>query len=326
MGQLKDSHGRQFHYLRLSVTDACNFRCIYCLPHGFKKTTDDAPLSVSEITNLVRGFVEMGFWKFRLTGGEPTVRRDIVEIAKAVSAVPGVKKLAMTTNGFRLKELAYPLKAAGVHALNVSVDSLDRENFEQITGTKRFDDVMAGVRAAFDAGFESIKVNTVLMKGWNDTELDAFLEWIKEAPISIRFIELMRTGDNQELYGKRHVSGGTIQLSLFQRGFKMLSRKSGDGPAVEFAHPDYQGRIGIIAPYSKDFCQTCNRLRVSSQGGLRLCLFGEKDFSLRPWIQDESQKGDLIRGVSKLIEGKPETHLLHEGKYGNTWEFASIGG
>ncbi|MEK6578603.1 MAG: radical SAM protein [Bdellovibrionota bacterium] len=224
MKQLEDSHGRRFQYLRLSVTDACNFRCVYCLPNGFSKTTDEAPLSVSEIRNLVRAFVNMGFWKFRITGGEPTLRRDIVEIARTISEIPGVRKLAMTTNGYRLKELAHPLKAAGITALNISVDSLDAENFNRITGTKRFDEVMAGVRTAFDAGFKSLKINTVLLRGWNDFDLDRFLDWIKNVPISIRFIELMRTGDNKDLYEKRHLSGGEIQLKLFQQGFKMLQR------------------------------------------------------------------------------------------------------
>ncbi len=327
MRALADSHGRRFHYLRLSVTDACNFKCVYCLPYGYRKPAGaKAPLSVLEIRNLVSGFAAMGFWKVRLTGGEPTLRRDIVEIAHEVSSVAGIQKVALSTNGYRLAQLAGPLRAAGVNALNISVDSLDKERFWKITGQDRLHDVLKGIDAAFSLGFSAIKVNVVLMKDHNDLDLDSYLKWVRRAPVSVRFIELMRTGDNRELFKTRHLSAGTIQLKLLALGWSMRRRAEGDGPAVEFEHPGYAGRIGLIAPYSTDFCRSCNRLRVSSQGGLRLCLFGEQDHSLRHLLRFEHQKNELIAAVHGRIGEKAATHYLHDGKYGNTQDFAAIGG
>lgn len=327
MHELADSHGRRFQYLRLSVTPACNFRCVYCLPNGYQRPAGaQAPLSVSEIRNLVSGFAAMGFWKVRLTGGEPTLRRDIVEIAHEVSSIPGIRNVALSTNGYRLAQLAAPLRAAGVNALNVSVDSLDAERFQKITGQDRLHDVLKGIDTAFSSGFSAVKVNAVLMKDLNDRDLDAYLDWVRRAPISVRFIELMRTGDNRNLFERHHLSAGTIQLKLLASGWTMRRRSEGDGPAVEFEHPDYVGRIGLIAPYSPDFCQSCNRLRVSSQGGLRLCLFGEKDHSLRHLLRFENQREGLIAAVRGLIGEKAATHYLHDGKYGNTQDFAAIGG
>lgn len=327
MGALADSFGRRFHYLRLSVTDACNFKCVYCLPHGYQRPEGAAPpLSLLEIRNLVSGFAAMGFWKIRLTGGEPTLRRDIVEIAREVSAIPGIRKVALSTNGYRLKQLAGPLCAAGVTALNVSVDSLDAGRFREITGQNRLSDVLEGIEAAYSAGFPHVKVNVVLMRDWNDSDLDAYLEWARDRAVSIRFIELMRTGTNHELFSRRHLSAGVIKLKLLQSGWRIRPRVEGDGPAVEFEHSSSRGRVGLIAPYAKDFCQTCNRLRVSSQGGLRLCLFGEKDHSVRHLLEDERQRGELIAEIHRLIGQKAATHYLHEEKYGNTYDFAAIGG
>lgn len=327
MHRLIDSFGRDFHYLRLSVTDVCNFRCVYCLPNGYQKPERaEEPLTVDEIRNLVAGFAELGLWKVRLTGGEPTVRRDFLELAAAVAATPGIRKVALTTNGYRLKQLASELRHAGITSLNVSVDSLDPGRFREITGTDRLDEVLDGIGAALKAGFETVKVNAVLLRDLNDADLEAFLKWTVDVPVSIRFIELMRTGENEELFRRRHLSGGEVKLRLLRQGWSLRERAPGDGPAVEFEHPEHRGRIGIIAPYSQDFCRSCNRLRVSSTGGLRLCLFGEKDHALRPLLQHESQREELIASVRGLMDRKAVSHYLHEGIYGNTGNLAAIGG
>ncbi len=324
---LSDSFGRQFHYLRLSVTDACNFRCVYCLPNGFQKPEGSEPhLGLDEIRRLVTAFASMGFWKVRLTGGEPTLRRDILEIARAVGAVPGITRIALSTNGYRLAELAAPLREAGVTALNVSVDSLDPERFRKITGLARLDDVLAGIDAALAAGFPWVKINTVLLKDLNHGDLQAFRAWIQDRPISVRFIELMQTGDNPTLFGRRHVSADGLRAQLLGDGWQPLERRPGDGPAVEYAHPAHRGRIGLIAPYAKGFCDTCNRLRVSSRGGLKLCLFGDQEHALRPWLQADAQRDALVEEVQRLIGHKPATHALLEGRSGNTRHFAAIGG
>jgi len=324
---LVDSYQRKFVYLRLSVTDRCNFKCIYCLPNGYQPVPDQEPeLDHDEIVRLVRAFSKLGISKVRLTGGEPTVRRDIIEIAERVKAIPGIKKLAITTNGYRLYELAEPLKDAGVSALNVSIDSLDRENFHRLSGTDRLEHILKGVERALDLGFSEVKVNSVLMKESTEHELGRFMNWFKVKLITGRFIWLMRTGMNSEFFKQRSLSGGVIQFQLLSTGWKQKPRLSGDGPATVYEHPDSVGKIGIIAPYSKDFCSTCNRLRVTSRGALRLCLFGEKDESLRPFLQRDSDAGILAVRILELLKEKPLAHQLHEGKYGNTWNLSGVGG
>ena len=327
MGLLRDAEGRQFEYLRLSVTDRCNFRCVYCLPQGHQARPDELPaLSVPEIRNLVSGFAELGFWKVRLTGGEPTVRGDILDLARTVASVPGIRKVVLTTNGWRLQQLAAPLRAAGITGLNVSVDSLDPKRFLRTTGHARLNGVLKGIDAAFAAGFTSVKVNAVLMKGANEEDFAAFLEWTSQQPVTVRFIELMRTRDNGALFEQHHLPSGILYRRLTDAGWTPAPRSEGDGPAQEFSRPGHPGRIGLIAPYSSSFCRSCNRLRVSSQGGLRLCLFGEADFSLRPMLQSPHQREELMDAVQSLILRKPTAHQLQEGKYGSTASLAAIGG
>lgn len=327
MPSLIDSFGREFVYLRLSVTDRCNFRCVYCLPNGYIAPTEtqEPELNVDEIRRLVTAFAHIGFKKVRLTGGEPTVRRDIVKIAQTVASVPGIKRVAITTNGNRLAQLAAPLRAAGVSALNVSIDSLERNTFKEITGTDRLTQILDGVDEARRVGFDTIKVNAVLLRDANNN-LEQFMEWIRTRPISVRFIELMRTGKNGDFFEKQHLSGGEMQFALLRAGWVQTPRKSEDGPAVVYVHRDYAGSIGIIAPYTSDFCQTCNRLRVSARGALRLCLFGDRDESLREFLKYDHDQEALVERVKELVIGKPVSHFLHEGKYGNTWNLAGIGG
>jgi len=326
--RLYDSFGRRFSYLRLSITDACNFRCVYCLPNGYqrKRGLEENYLSLSEIKNLAHAFTEMGMWKIRLTGGEPTLRKDLFEIAQALSVIPGIRKIALSTNAYRLKQIAPELLRSGISALNVSVDSLDRDKFKEITGQDRLHEVLEGIDAAFAAGFSKVKVNAVLLGEWTNEDLTPFMEWIRTREIGVRFIELMPTGQNTSLFKKGHTRGDQIRQRLLEQGWLQKSRSEGDGPAVEFEHPDYQGSVGIIAPYSKDFCSTCNRLRITSYGGLRLCLFGEGNQSLRHLLQEESQREELKRLISSLLQKKEISHYLPEGRYGNNETFSSMGG
>ncbi|MCO5143785.1 MAG: GTP 3',8-cyclase MoaA [Oligoflexia bacterium] len=328
MKNLIDSHGRSFRYLRLSVTDKCNFRCTYCLPDGYKspEVAQDSELSVQEIKSICEGFSLLGFEKVRLTGGEPTIRKDLLGIVRSVAEIKKFQTIALSTNGHNLDRLAKPLREAGITAINVSLDSLDSSQFQSITGSKRFDSVRDGIETALDCGFASIKVNAVLLRDITDLEIPQFFEWVRTRPISVRFIELMKTGKNGNYFKKHHISCGEIQLELRKRGWKVKKRNDLGGPAVEYYHPDYKGTIGLIAPYSEDFCQTCNRLRVSARGNLRLCLFGEEDYSLRKHLIDRNSPVLVASAVRSLIERKPATHYLKEGKYGNTWNLASIGG
>lgn len=321
---LVDSLGRVFHYVRLSVEDACNFRCVYCLPDGYHKSDEAPPLSAAEIGRLVRAFAGMGVWKFRLTGGEPTTRHDLLEIARAAAAVPGVRRLALSTNGHRLEELAQGLKDAGVTAVNVSVDSLNPARFAEMTGRDLMPAVLEGVEQCLALGLET-KVNAVLMKETLD-ELEAFLALTRLRPLSVRFIELMLTGGNAALFAKAHQPAFALLKRLKRLGWKERPRREGDGPARLFGRDDHAGSVGVIAPYSKDFCATCNRLRVTSRGGLRLCLFAEADFSLRHLLQKDGQLEELQQAIRSIVTGKEPSHYLAEGRFGSVRHFAMTGG
>lgn len=317
-------------YLRLSITDVCNFRCQYCLPAGYGGTSYKQPrkqfLSNDEIRRLLTAFAELGMRKLRLTGGEPTIRQDFTEIATTAAAIPGIRKLAFSTNGYRLYKHAAEWRRTGLSAVNVSVDSLDPETFHRVTGHDRLCEVLTGVEAAVEAGFEQVKINAVLLRGINDECLDDFLNWIRERPVGLRFIELMQTGDNLAYFQKHHVSAEFLQRTLTASGWQLQPRAEDAGPALEYRHPEYRGSVGIIAPYSEDFCRGCNRLRVTANGELRLCLFGNRGASLRDLLQDDSQKAALQQKITELLRQKRSSHFLAMGDTGTTMHLASVGG
>jgi GTP 3',8-cyclase len=323
---LRDGYGRRFAYLRLSVTDRCNFRCAYCLPNGYQKVPGaPSELTLAEMTRLVRGFAALGVTKLRLTGGEPTVRADFAESIAAMAAVPGITRLAMTTNGYRLARDAALYADAGMHSVNVSVDSLDADEFARITGHDKLAEVLRGVEAARAAGM-AVKLNAVLMRGVNDGDLDRFIAFVQERGLTLRFIETMQTGDNQALFGARHRPGAFIAAELEQRGWQVVARGDTDGPAVTYAPPAGDGRIGLILPYGPDFCASCNRLRLSATGRLHLCLFGEGGHDLRDLAQEDAQLPELSERIQAILPLKAEGHRLAEGHSGATRHFASIGG
>lgn len=323
---LLDGIGRRFEYLRLSLTEMCNFRCTYCLPEGYRRPCSrPVELSVEEIARAVAAFAELGLWKVRLTGGEPTLRRDFDAVALTVAAVPGIRRVAMTTNGYRLAEKAQAWRDCGISAINISVDSLDPARFAAITGHDRLSEILCGVAAAQAAGFDSVKLNAVLMRGVNDDELDAMVDFVASRDLSLRFIEVMRTNDNVGFFAERHVAGQTVIDRLEAAGWRRLPRQPGAGPAVELGHPGAKGRIGIIAPYARDFCSSCNRLRLSSDGRLHLCLFGDGGIDLRPYLADEDPTA-LIGRIRTLVATKAPAHRLHAGHSGATPHLASIGG
>lgn len=324
--EIEDRFGRRFPYLRLSVTDACNFSCSYCLPDGYAKAHAEKYLSVVETAKLVTAFAELGTWKVRLTGGEPTIRPDFVDLARAVSGVKGVRNVSVTTNGYKLPERAKSFFDAGIRNINISIDSLDPRRFHEITGHDRLAEVVEGVQECAAVGFRKIKINAVLLKGINDDELDGFLDFISARDLSLRFIELMQTGDNLAYFRKHHLPATVVREKLAARGWSPMPREEGAGPAVEYAHKDYRGRIGIISPYAKDFCATCNRLRVSSRGDLHLCLFGEGGYALRHLLQDDGMKDELKETILRLMNFKKSAHFLHDGNTGARPHLASIGG
>ena len=324
--KLVDSYERAFPYLRLSITDICNFRCEYCLPDGYKCDSKPKFLDLDEIRRLVAAFAGLGVWKIRLTGGEPSVRKDFADIIDLVSHTPGVETTAFTTNGYRLLANARKWYDAGARNLNVSIDSLNREMFHKITDHDRLDDVLAGVEESLAVGYESVKINVVLLRGLNDDSLDSYLDYVQQRPVTVRFIELMQTGDNLEYFKKRHLSADVIRTALLQRGWAETVRVNGAGPAVNFTHPDYQGAIGLIAPYSKDFCLGCNRLRITATGDLRLCLFGEFGIPLRDLLQRDDQMAELQARVMKQLNYKKSSHFLDQGLTGLIPNLSATGG
>ncbi len=322
---LVDSFSRKFKYLRLSLTEKCNFKCSYCLPNGYRGCSPKT-LELVEIINLASAFKELGIEKIRLTGGEPTLRPDLAKIIYALKNEVGISQVALTTNGFRLERDLEVLQSAGLDCLNVSVDSLIKEKFQSICRADKCESIKRAVDRAIHMGFKSIKINCVLLKNLNDEEFPEFLRFAQSRPISIRFIELMRTGDNQEYFKKHYLPVSTFEQTLLRGGWEIQQSGSASGPAKEFGHPEFLGKIGFISPYSKDFCSTCNRLRVSSTGGLRLCLFGQGDVSLRHLLQNSSDRFELKEMIACALKLKPEGHRLHQNVYGNMHSLSAIGG
>ncbi|WP_049723433.1 GTP 3',8-cyclase MoaA [Gilvimarinus polysaccharolyticus] len=324
---LTDSFDRRFSYLRLSVTEVCNFRCDYCLPDGTDCGAEARAqdLTLDEIRRLVAAFAKLGTRKVRITGGEPSLRKDLVDIIRICKATPGIETVALTTNGYRLAKDIDAWHEAGLDALNVSIDSLDHAKFELITGHNKLQQILQGLARAAELGINNIKVNAVLMKHYNDDAMDDFFDFVKARPITLRLIELMRTGDNEAFFNRHHLSGQAIINQLKANHWQERLPGTHAGPAREFWHPDYSGGIGLIMPYSKDFCNTCNRLRVSSQGALFLCLFVDQHQSLRHLLQsDDSQP--VMDFLQQAIKGKTISHNLHQQNPGSTRQLAMIGG
>lgn len=327
MSLLQDGFGRRFYYLRLSITEECNFRCVYCLPNGYHRGKNvDSFLSLSEIKNLAHAFSTMGTCKIRITGGEPTLRRDLLEIVETIASTPGVKKTTLSTNGYRLRKLVPKLKGAGLTGVNVSLDSLDSKRFFQITGYQQFSEILLGIDAAIESGLSSIKVNIVLLGHETLNELPNFMDWIKERPVVIRFIELMPTAQNLNTFEKHHFAADLLKSQLKEHGWIPKPRSFDDGPAFEYHHSSFKGGIGIIAPYSTDFCNNCNRLRVSSSGALQLCLFSDETYSIRHLLQKENQLEELKESIISIVQNKKISHDLIKGHYGNNQTFSAIGG
>lgn len=325
--QLQDGFGRRFSYLRLSLTDRCNFRCSYCLPNGFVKQKGlPEELAPDELRRAVQAFASLGLWKLRLTGGEPTVRRDFTEIASELGRIDGIRRMAMTTNGYRLAENARQWHEAGIDAINVSIDTLDRAGFAKLTGHDRLGEVVDGVDAALGAGYAAVKVNSVLMRDQEDASWEDILAFVKQRDVTWRFIELMRTNDNAGFHRSQATPGENVRSRLQASGWHALPKQDGAGPSNDFAHPEYHGRIGLIAPYSTGFCDSCNRLRLSSRGKLHLCLFGDDGLDLRDLLQHDAQQDELVRRIVEAMPGKMRGHRLREGDSGSTPHLASIGG
>lgn len=321
---LEDRFGRRFGYVRVSLTEACNFRCGYCLPDGYRPTDQPVFLSKDEVVRLVRALSLLGVEKIRLTGGEPSLRSDLVAIAAEIKQIPSIKTLCLTTNGYRLEGHAKDYAKAGIEQINLSIDSLKPDRFFTLTGTPKLEAVMSGLEAALDAGI-TVKINAVLHKGVNEDELEDFITLSRRLNIAVRFIELMQTGDNKPYFDKYHLSNRVMRERLETMGFLPLKREQWAGPAVDYT--DLNGaRIGLISPYGQGFCDSCNRLRISARGRLKLCLFGDDGVDLRPHLAKDGQEEALCDALLCALRLKKDSHQLAAFDTGTTRHLAQIGG
>lgn len=330
MQTLKDSFGRTFPYIRLSITDVCNFKCGYCLPNGYQvdKSDNRKFLQLEEIKRLAKVFSKLGVSKIRLTGGEPTVRKDFFEIIKILKNDAGIKRVVITTNGYHLNEKAKMLVDSGINGINISIDSLERNIFKNVTGHDRLPEILQGIKILQQLNFENIKINAVLLNGINASEKDFDLwgEFIKKNKVDLRYIELMQTGDNLDYFNKYHISSKIFKDYLNKKKWIYQTFGKDAGPSLNYINPDYKGKFGIIAPYSKDFCRTCNRLRITSRGDLRLCLFGSTGISIRHLLQKDDQIEELQDLIVGQMKFKKESHYLELGETGLTKNLSTTGG
>jgi cyclic pyranopterin phosphate synthase len=308
-----DQFGRRVEYLRISVTDNCNLRCTYCMPlEGMPRMKRRELLTYEEIERIVRTMAGMGLRRVRLTGGEPLIRRDLPELVKLLAAVPGIDDLSLSTNAVLLGDFADTLREAGVHRVNVSLDSLREDRVDGIARRPgSFPRIMDGLDAAERVGFSPIKMNVVLIKGVNDDEIEDFAEMTRERPWHVRFIEIMPTGSNLEMSAEQFFS---CQRALGRLRavdtLEPVEGPPGNGPAAYYRFPGAPGTVGVITPMSHNYCDTCNRMRLTADGHLRPCLFGDIQTNLRDPLRDGS---DLVPLIRKTLEIKPDRHYLVQG-------------
>ncbi len=309
---LIDPFGRNIEYLRLSVTDRCDLRCSYCLPKGFKDFSEPAEwLSFAEITRVVAAFAQLGVRRVRITGGEPLVRKDIPTLVAQLAALPGVDDLSLSTNATRLAKQAAELKQAGISRINVSLDTLQPERFKAITGGQ-LDKVIHGLMTAKAAGLSPIKINMVVMKGVNDDEVEAMVNFCLEHGFTLRFIETMPMGDTGREASKQYISLQDVRARLESHYELVPGVMPGGGPARYVRVAGTELRIGFITPISQHFCETCNRVRLSAEGTLHMCLGQDDSYSLRDRLRAGISDSELLAHLRHAVSLKPERHEFKE--------------
>ena len=307
--RLIDQFGRQVDYIRLSITDRCDFRCVYCMSEDMTFLPREEVLSLEECARLVRIFVELGVSKVRITGGEPLVRKNALWLFEEIGQLPGLRELVTTTNGSQLAHQAQALRAAGVKRVNISLDSLDAERFRKITRVGELDKVLRGIEAAKQAGFDNIKLNTVLMRGVNDDEALPLLEFAIAQGIDISYIEEMPLGEVDHTRGSTYVSNEAT-LRLLQTRYQLIgSTETTGGPARYWRIPGTQTRVGFISPHSHNFCESCNRVRITCKGELYLCLGQEDKVDLMPLLRTFPHDDEpVIEAILGAMLIKPKGH------------------
>ncbi|MGD9022152.1 MAG: GTP 3',8-cyclase MoaA [Deltaproteobacteria bacterium] len=324
-----DPYDRKITYLRISITDRCNLRCVYCMPvQDFRPLHHEDLLSYEEISKLIEIATDLGVTKIRLTGGEPLLRREFVNLVETVCRTPKVEDVSITTNGVFLNDMAAPLFEAGLRRINVSLDTLDPSKYAKITGLACFDAVWKGIERAEALGFSPIKVNVVAIRGLNDEEFEGFADLSRQKPYHIRFIEYMPIGQDNTWTPWKYIASDEIRSRLEALGpLYKVARSIHDGPAERYQFKSAKGEIGFISAISHHFCPSCNRLRLTSDGKLRPCLFADDEVDikspLRNGCSDEGLKRIFLRAIAK----KPQRHHAQIQKEGESLRAMSmIGG
>ncbi|MGI6737516.1 MAG: GTP 3',8-cyclase MoaA [Anaerovoracaceae bacterium] len=317
---MKDSYNREINYMRVSVTDLCNLRCKYCMPpEGVVKKDHREIMTWETLFDTVRAAAELGIDKIRLTGGEPLVKRGIIEICHTISHIPGVRELCMTTNGTLLPEYADSLRRAGVSRLNISVDTLDPDRFTDITRGGNLMDVLDGIRAADAAGFENLKINVVLAKGVNEDDIPEFVEMTRRENLEVRFIELMPIGAGIGFNREQYVPADEV----LARVPKLVSMGKESGVARLYTLPRAKGRVGLIRPISCEFCEGCNKIRLTADGKIKPCLHARQEYDVRG-RDYEGIRATLRRAILEKPERRPPIDELHPSQAGR--DMNEIGG
>ena len=308
-----DRFGRKLNYLRVSLIDRCNLRCLYCMPNGlldpFKK---EELLNIDEVFEAVSIFSELGTQKVRLTGGEPLLRKGVPGLIARIKSLPGIREVVMTTNGVLLKEFAKDLKAAGLDRINVSLDTLDRENFKRITGLDKLKEVLEGIEAAAREGIRPVKINTVLMKGVNDHEILDLLNYSIEHGFDLRFIEWMPTAaEINSIREGRFMSSETAKHIVEEKCGLIPDNSNPHAPARTFKVTGTDSTVGFISPLSNAFCGNCNRLRLKANGMMKTCLHGGEDLDLRSLLRTGISREEIKKAIEPVVFNRPEEHFLN---------------
>jgi len=311
---LTDSYGRPMRDLRISITDRCNFRCFYCKSAVFSNAKERAEiLTFEEILRLARLFVGLGITKIRVTGGEPMVRRDVDRLIAELSRLPGLEDLALTTNGFNLAEKAVLLRANGLNRVTVSLDSLDGARFAAITKSNDFEKVLAGIHEAKRIGLQPVKVNCVLVRGFNEDEVVPFAEFSRQHDIAVRFIEFMPL-DEQGQWNREKVVTGAEVLARLRERYEMVpvGKVNDHATSADYAFADAPGRIGLIMPVSVPFCGQCSRVRLTADGKIRTCLFSVIEHDVRTVLRSGADDSAVIEFITETVQKKERGHRINE--------------
>lgn len=327
----QDSFGRPINYLRISLTDRCNLRCVYCMPtEGLEFIPDERLLSADEIQRVVEAAAELGFRKVRLTGGEPLLRSDVVEIVRRIASVPGIADVAMTTNGVRLPELAVPLREAGLNRVNIHIDALDSAKTARLMRWSKPETLWAGVAAAEAAGLKPIKLNAVVARGYNEDEVVALARLTIEKPWTLRFIELMPLGSGAEAkfaidrYVPNHEVKARIEAELGP--LTPLENRDLSDEARNFQLAGAAGRVGFISPVSEPYCGSCNRMRLTADGRFHLCLLHDDEIDIRAILRAGGDRAALRAALERAVAAKPTGHALAQGIHTENRRMHAIGG